>query len=596
MRRAHHSSTALPSRPFALNFTAAAVAIAAALACAPAMAQRAAGKTEAFAPGRILVMPRAGMPEETLDKILKESGGGRGRRAGRGELRIVDLSPGQEAAMVERLLRHPDVKFAELDRRVPHDAVNDPYFGSQWHLSNIEAPQAWASTQGAGIKIAILDTGVDGTHPDLAGRMLPGYNFYDNNTNTSDVNGHGTAVAGTAAATVNNGAGVASVAGQASIIPVRISAPDGYAYWSTIAQGLTWAADNGADVANISYAVTGSAAVQSAANYMRSKGGLVVVSAGNSGALENVAPTNAMITVAATDSSNQLTSWSSYGGYVTISAPGAGIYTTSRGGGYGARSGTSFSSPVTAGVVGLMKAVNPSLAPADVEDLLYRSALDLGAPGRDIQYGWGRVNAAAAVQAAAGAVSSVDLQAPTVSITAPVGSSSVAGVVAVDVAATDNKGVTRIDLLVNGKVVASDSTAPFAFSWDSTKVTNGMVELKAVALDAAGNAGTSAPVPVNVANAVVGDTIAPTVNINNPVNGSKVSGKVSIKVSASDNLGVAGIKQELYINGAKVASSLGGSLSYGWDTRKVKAGSYTLQAVARDAAGNTSTHAITVTR
>jgi hypothetical protein len=240
--------------------------------------------------------------------------------------------------------------------------------------------------------------------------------------------------------------------------------------------------------------------------------------------------------------------------------------------------------------------VNPSLGPADVEDLLYRSALDLGAPGRDIQYGWGRVNAAAAVQAAAGAVSSVDLQAPTVSITAPVGSSSVAGVVAVDVAATDNKGVTRIDLLVNGKVVASDSTAPFAFSWDSTKVTNGMVELKAVALDAAGNAGTSAPVPVNVANAVVGDTIAPTVNINNPVNGSKVSGKVSIKVSASDNLGVAGIKQELYINGAKVASSLGGSLSYGWDTRKVKAGSYTLQAVARDAAGNTSTHAITVTR
>ncbi len=596
MHRAHHPRAVAPSGPFALNCTAAAVAIAAALVCAPATAQRAAGRTDVFAPGRIIVMPRAGMPEETLDKILNENGGGKGRRAGRGDLRIVDLSPGHERAMVERLSRHPDVKFAELDRRVAHDAVNDPYFGSQWHLSNIEAPLAWASTQGAGIKIAILDTGVDGTHPDLAGRMLPGYNFYDNNTNTSDVYGHGTAVAGSAAATVNNGAGVASVAGQASIIPVRISAPDGYAYWSTIAQGLTWAADNGADVANISYAVTGSAAVQSAANYMRGKGGLVVVSAGNSGVLESVAPTNAMITVSATDSGNQRASWSSYGGYVTISAPGVGIYTTNRGGGYGAWSGTSFSSPVTAGVVGLMMAVNRLLAPADVEGLLYKTALDLGAAGRDIEYGWGRVNAAAAVQAAAGAVSSTDSQAPTVSIAAPVGSSSVTGVVAVDVAATDNKGVTRIDLLVNGQVVASDSTAPFAFSWDSTKVANGMAELKAVAVDAAGNAGTSAPVSVNIANAVVADTTAPTVTISNPVNGSTVSGKVSIKVSASDNLGAAGIKQDLYINSTRVARSTGGSLSYTWDTRKVKAGSYTLQAVARDTAGNTSTSAVVVSR
>jgi hypothetical protein len=582
------------------QFVVAAVSVAAAMACGGALAQGKAGTatTEAYAAGRILVMPRAGLPDAALGKVLTENGAGRARRIGRTDLRIVELPAGVTArTMVERLKRHPHVKFAELDRRVALSGVsNDPYLGSQWHVPKIGATTAWDRALGAGIKIAIIDTGVDGTHPDLVGRMLPGWNFHDGNSNAADVQGHGTAVAGTAAATVNNGAGVAGIAGQAQIIPVRISAPDGYAYWSTIAQGLTWAADNGAKVANISYAVTGSSSVQSAANYMRSKGGLVVVSAGNNGVNETVAPTSTMVTVSATTSSDTRASWSSYGNFVTIAAPGDSIWTTNRGGGYGSWSGTSFASPVTAGVVGLMMAANPSLPPADVERLLYSSAVDLGVAGRDIEFGWGRVDAAAAVLAAAQAVSSADTQPPAVAIGAPLGSATVGGLVPVDVSASDNKGVAKVDLRVNGVTVASDTNAPFAFSWDSTKVANGVTSLAAVAVDGAGNAATSATVSVNVANTVVVDSTAPVVTVTNPADGSRVSGVVGIRVSASDNAGTAGLKQTLLINGKTVATATGGSLSYSWNTRKVAAGSYRIEAVARDATGNSATRAVNVNR
>jgi hypothetical protein len=427
--------------------------------------------------------------------------------------------------------------------------------------------------------------------------MVAGWNAYDNNSNTADVYGHGTAVAGTAAAAMNNGVGVASVAGQSLIMPVRISDTTGYAYWSTVATGLTWAADNGAKVANISYGgVTGSAAVQSAAQYMKNKGGLVVVAAGNNGIAETIAPSSTMITVSATNSSDARASWSSYGSFVTIAAPGDGIWTTTRGGGYGSWWGTSFASPVTAGVVALMMAANSSLTASDVESLLYSTATDLGAAGKDIEYGWGRVNAAAAVAAAKSATSSADTQAPTASITAPLGSSTVSGLVPVNVTASDNKGVTKVDLRVNGTTVASDTTTPFAFSWDSTKVANGMSSLVVVAYDAAGNSAASAPVSVNVANVVVADTTPPVVKISNPANGSVVSGNVGVRISASDNNGSAGITQTLKINGATVATATGASLSYTWNTRKIAAGTYTLTATARDAAGNTSSASVQVTR
>jgi thermitase len=555
---------------------------------------------KAYAPGRILVMPRAGMPEAALAKILNENGGGKARRIGKTELRIVDLPPGLEKQSVEKLARHPHIEFAELDQVLsPEASVNDPYFGSAWHLAKIGTPTAWDTASGSGVTIAILDSGVDASHPDLAARMVPGWNWYDNNSNTSDVNGHGTLVAGAAAASMNNGTGVAGVAGTARLMPVRISDANAYATFSTIAKGLTWAADNGARVANISYKVAGSSSVISAANYMKGKGGLVLSSAGNAGVDEGFAPTTSMIAVAATDSNDAKASWSSFGSFVSLSAPGVSVWTTVRGGGYGAANGTSFSSPVTAGVVALMMSVNPTLPASDVEKLLFSTALDLGTAGRDSYFGYGRVNASAAVSAAAKATSTADTTAPTVSINAPLGSSTVSGLVAVDVSAADNKAVSRVDLLVNGKVAGTDTASPFAFSWDSSQVVNGMNNLSAVAYDAAGNQATSAAVAVNVSNSVTVatiDTVAPTVKISNPVNGAKVGGTVSIKVAASDNAGIAGLSQKLYINERLVAQTTGGSLSYSWNTRKEAGTSFTVKAVVVDKSNNVSTQAVQVSR
>ncbi|WP_343635650.1 S8 family serine peptidase [Roseateles sp.] len=558
----------------------------------------AAGTANGWARQRLLIQTRAGLDDKALAKILAPHGG-KARRLGRTQLAVVDLpANASETAVAMLLARHPQLKSAELDMRVsPAMSPNDPYMGSEWHLARINAPQAWDTAQGAGIKIAILDTGVDGTHPDLAGHLVAGWNFYDGNADTSDVNGHGTAVAGAAAAALNNGVGVASVAGQAQLMPVRIADPNAYAYWSTVAQGLSWAADQGARVANISYSgVAGSSTVHSAADYMRSKGGLVVVAAGNNGIDEGITPTASMIPVSATDETDNKTSWSSYGSFVALSAPGQNIWTTQRGGSYGAWWGTSLASPVVAGAVALLMSARPSLSISAIQNALFTTAVDLGAAGRDPYYGWGRLNAGAAMQAVL-ATPAPDTQAPAVAVNAPLASAIVSGLVAFDVSANDNVGVTRVDLRVNGNVVASDTSPPYGFSWDSTRMGNGPVTISATAVDAAGNSGTSASVTLNVSNAVLADTEAPVIAITRPATNTRVTGNnVTITTSASDNAGTAGLQQTIYIDGAVVASGTGASLSYTWNLKKASNGAHTIQAVARDAAGNVSTATSAVTK
>ena len=554
----------------------------------PALAQP--PSDPAFASGRILLLPRAGLSDLEVDKAAKSAGAIQSRRVGNSQLRIVDVPPGIEKQSVEKLARHPHMKFAELDIRFPAAMQpNDPYFGSEWHLAKIGTTSAWNLATGSGVIVAVLDTGVDATHPELSGNVLPGWNFFGNNSDTSDTRGHGTAVAGTIAAATNNGIGVASIAGGARILPLRVSDDSGYAYSSAIAQAITYAADKGARVASVSFEnLPSSTAVQNAAQYMKSKNGLVVVAAGNTASGQNWKATSSMIPVSATDRDDKLTSFSSWGDYVSVSAPGVDIWTTRAGGTYWYCWGTSFSTPVTAGVVALMMSVNPTLTSTEIEALLFATATDLGTAGRDPQYGYGRVNAAAAVPAARDAVSTADTTAPAVAIAAPLVSSTVSGVVAVDVSASDNVGVARVELRANGSLVATDSAAPFAFSWDSKSFPNGMVNLTAVAVDAAGNAATSATVAVNVANVVVVDTVAPVVAITSPTSGATVSGTVAIRVSATDNSGSAGITNTLYVDGKLVATATGGSLGYSWNTRKVAAGLHTIRAEARDKAGNTT--------
>mgnify|MGYP005835454611 CR=1 FL=1 len=553
----------------------------------------AADPVQAWVPGRLLVQPRPGLPEAELDKIIKPHGGKRIGRIEGIDVHVVALpAKASEKAIAALLAKNKHLKFAELDVIVsPAATANDTYYSKAWHLPKIGVPSAWDTSKGDGVIIAILDTGLNTNHEDLLGRTVPGWNFYDNNADTTDVHGHGTAVAGAAVAGTNNGKGVAAIAGNAYVMPVRIADANAQATGSAIAQGLVWAADRGAKVANISYhGIPGNLTVQNAAKYMKNKGGLVVVAAGNTSA-EIVSPADdSMIFVSATDQNDVKTSWSSWGSYVDLAAPGVSIYTTDRGGGYQVASGTSLASPVVAGVVGLMWAANPTLGPIDIEKVLFTTARDLGAAGFDSYYGYGRVDAAAAVQAALTTVTK-DSIAPTVSVTSPAAGSTVKGLVAVDVAASDNVGVTRVDLVVNGKQLASDVSAPFGFSWDSTQVADGNATLVAYAYDAAGNSA-SHSLSVKVANNP--DLVAPIVSFTSPANGATVSGTVTVRAGASDNVAVSDMR--LFINGVRVANSASGSLSYNWNTRKIAVGNYTLKVEARDAAGNVGSQSITVKR
>ncbi|HPO18174.1 MAG TPA: Ig-like domain-containing protein, partial [Rubrivivax sp.] len=374
----------------------------------------------------------------------------------------------------------------------------------------------------------------------------------------------------------------------------------GYGYWSEIASAINYAADSGVRVINLSFeTLLPSSAVMNAAAYMKSKNGLVVIAAGNSGADPGYALNANVIAVSATESNDTLASFSSYGSYVTISAPGRDVYTTGLNGTYTLGYGTSFSAPIVAGTVALMMAANPKLTNAEIEKLLYANVDDLGTAGWDKYFGYGRVNAGAAVAAAAVAVSTTDTQAPTVAIDSPTANASVSGVVPVSVSASDNVGVARVELRVNGSLLATDTAPPYAFSWDSTKVANGMATLQARAYDAAGNAASSTSVAVNVANSSVAttDTTPPSVSLTSPTASTTVNkkGTLSIASTASDNMGASGLKQALYIDNKLMTTVTGGSLSYSWNLNKVSAGAHTITVVATDAAGNSASAGATVT-
>ena len=597
---ANLSRSSLPARASVF-----ALALAGAFAAPSAVAKQLEPGVNDFVRGRLLIEVKPGMSTEALDKLVKPHKG-KSRKIGQSNLHIVDLpANASETAILKQLQHRPEFKYAELDRHVESTlAVNDPYIGSAWHVNKIGAATAWDSSAGAGITIAILDSGIEASHPDLKGNLVAGRNIYDNNADVSDICGHGTAVAGAAAASTNNAMGVAGIAGAAKIMPLRIAYwnttyNNCYATYSSIAAGITYAADNGARIANASYArLAASSAVLSAARYMKSKGGLVFVSAGNANVDEKIVADPALVVVSSTTSSDGRSSFSSYGSAVSLAAPGSGIWTTALNGKYASKNGTSFSSPVAAGVAAMMMAVRPDLSADTIQSLLYSSAVDLGAPGRDIYYGHGRVNAAAAVAAAKNYGTPVDSVAPTAAIAAPLGSATVSGAVAVNVSAADNVGVARVELKANGTVVAVDSAAPYSFSWDSTGVANGMVNLVAVAYDTAGNAGSSTNVAVNVANvaavpvpapapttAPTVDTVKPVVTITNPVAGN-VSGTLTISVSATDNSDVSGLRLQLLIDGVLRAYGNGGTLAWTWEAHKYVARAHTIKATAKDKAGN----------
>ena len=234
---------------------------------------------------------------------------------------------------------------------------------------------------------------------------------------------------------------------------------------------------------------------------------------------------------------------------------------------------------------------NPSLTPSQIENVLFSTATDLGAAGYDIYSGYGMVNAAAAVASAATTTAApADTTSPTVAIASPTGG-TVSGIVPVSVSAADNVGVTRVELWVGGVLLASDTVAPWTFSWDTTRMLNTTYAVNARAYDAAGHMTSSAYVNVTVANgtatttgSTTTDTSAPVAHVTYSASKSKLRRSVTIQASATDNVAVTSLT--ISIDGAVMATGNSGSLSYSWSTSGVASGSHLITVVAKDAAGN----------
>src|ERR1041385_4613362 len=546
-----------------------------------------------FVPGRVLVKFRDNVGLDHARQIVAALGARDADELPGIGVMVLDLpDQADEKAFAHALSARGDVEFAELDQVLkPADITpNDPWFANwEGHLRRIQAPTAWSTTVGSSnVVIAILDTGVDSNHEDLAANIVPGWNSYNNNSTTTDVSGHGTAVAGTAAAVSNNGVGVASVCWSCRLMPIRVSDMTGYATYSAIANGLTWAADHGARVANISYIVSDSSAVTSAAQYFQGKGGVVTSSAGNYSTFSNSPDNPYILTVSATDYFDVIYSYSNTGKNIDVAAPGDS-FSTQMGGGYVSTGGTSYSAPIVAGVAALVMSVNPQLSGDQVQNIVKQSADDLGAAGWDPLYGAGRVNAARAVSMAANG-GTIDTIPPTIAFTYPSNGMTVSAVLTVQISASDNTGVSAVDLSVDGISVGSTSVTPYAFQWDSRLAANGSHSFSARATDSRGNVSTTT-ITLNVQNVI--DATPPSITISSPTNGSKVSMSLPVYVNASDNTNV--VRVELYADAVLVATSNSAPFTTKWNTKKVVAGAHNLQCRAYDAAGNAgSSQVVTV--
>ena len=549
------------------------------------------------APDRLLVKPKAGARESAVHALFAKNGANQKEIIHQLDLRVVTVKPEKLQQVMERLRRNRNIEFVEPDWILaPSTVPTDPDYVNEWHLPKIDAPTAWDTTTGSSaVTIAILDSGVDSSHPDLAPLIVPGWNYVDNNADTSDVSGHGTGVAGAAAAAANNGTGVAGVAWGCRLMPLRVSDTNGYGNISAMVSALTWAADHGARVANLSFAgVAKVSSIITAAQYFQSKGGVVTASAGNAGIFDT-SPTNPyFLVVSATDINDLVASWSNTGSNIDLAAPGVNIETTTRGGDFGSGSGTSFSAPVVAGAAALAISANPTLPGTQIQTILKQTADDLGAPGWDTSYGAGRLNVGRAVLLAKNSTPSIpgDSTAPAPNITAPANSSTVSGTVTVTISATDNVRVTSVDCYLNSTLLGTSTNATPNFLWDTAGYPNGSYTLQARAHDAAGNVGLSSVVNVSVLNTVTppADTTAPTVQILTPLNGASVGRSVKVSVASADDVGVTRV--DLYTDGKFYASSTSATNVFTWNTSKLTKGTHTLRAWAYDAAGNVGASAL----
>lgn len=309
---------------------------------------------------------------------------------------------------IEELGKAPGVANVEPDHLLKTTAVpNDPYYSFQYHHELIGSERAWTRTMGTqDVLVAVLDNGFDLDHPDLAGQFTSSYAT----ASSISEDDHGTHVAGIIGAAQDNRTFGTGVAPEASLLAIDVFEGDD-AYSSDVIEGIYYAADAGADIINMSLGnYFYSEAYQVAIDYAHERGVLVVASSGNESTDETHYPSGYenVVAVGSTDHEDWFSGFSNYGVDQDITAPGTGIWSTVAGGSFGSLSGTSMASPVVAGVAALVKANEPELTNEELEQRLYDTSDDLGAPGKDPYFGHGRINAEAALMI-------LDIAQPTVS-------------------------------------------------------------------------------------------------------------------------------------------------------------------------------------
>ncbi|HEX2729527.1 MAG TPA: S8 family serine peptidase, partial [Rubrobacteraceae bacterium] len=274
---------------------------------------------------------------------------------------------------------------------------NDPRFGDQYGLRQIEAPRAWDRTRGkATVRIGVVDSGIRASHPDLNGKLIAQYDFGNGDGVAEDTEGHGTHVSGVAAAETGNRAGVAGACPNCRLMMAKVDR-GGTIDAAAVIEGINWAANRGAKVINLSLGATGYVEAEArAVSYAQSRGAVVVAAAGNANSTirEYPAAYRGVLAVAATTRAGTRANFSNRGDWIDIAAPGVDILSTAPSG-YSSMSGTSFSSPYVAGVAGLLASQGRS--PSAISRRITGTATDLGPDGRDPYYGAGRLDAAAAV-------------------------------------------------------------------------------------------------------------------------------------------------------------------------------------------------------
>lgn len=278
---------------------------------------------------------------------------------------------------------------------------NDPQFKDQYGLRKPGFHWAWDEVRGNGVDIAIIDTGIAASHPDLQGKVIDQRNSVGDKESgvAADNNGHGTLVAGVAAAVTDNREGVAGACPECRILAAKVLDSNGRGTAADVTDGIVWATDNGAEIINLSFSAVGAdvPTVKKAINDATDRGVVVVASSGNTGRNERVYPAaySNVIAVGASNAKDQRASFSTFGGWVDVVAPGVGILSTKRPTGYGEGNGTSFSTSYVSGLAGLLAAQKHSAS--EIRSRIEGTAVDLGTKGKDRFYGYGRVDAAAAV-------------------------------------------------------------------------------------------------------------------------------------------------------------------------------------------------------